>query len=179
MGTTNADGLYLKFGTEKAKSLVDAGDYKTFAKGESIIEVELNLAELTEVEQVLSDVTAFPKNAQITWVEVVTEIAATTGTAIDVGLTRASARGTQIDYDGFLAAFPIAQMNAVGETSRFFETHTEPTSMTGTGALVGQLSSADYVGLITASRTDSTAFGAGRIKIRIGYVESFLANNGN
>lgn len=173
----NKDGLPVKFGTAQAHSLADAGDYKTFdGKGEGSIEIELDLTKLTEAEQILSDVVAIPKNAQITKVEVLTEIAATDGVAIDIGLIqRDRSTTTDLGPTVILAAFPIAQMNAVGETSRFYETHTEPTSMTGTGAAIGQI--VPHVAYLTGSRTTSTAFGAGRIKIRIGYVAAALANN--
>ena len=163
----NGDGLAVKFGTEEHTSLFKAGQYSTMGP-EQIIEVTINNAVLlTETEQIVNDTVWIPDNCQIAWVEVVTQVACTTGTAIDVG-TIALDRSTEGDYDGLLAAFPTAEMAQVGETRRFYETHTIPASMTGTGALVGQMITAPCY--ITASRTDSTAFGAGAITIRIAYL---------
>lgn len=174
MGTwLNNDGLYIKYGTDLGTSGSAAGEYKTFGPTR-MIEVEIELSELTATETILNDVTWLPANCQIENVEVITEVAAATGTAIDVGFIRRD-RTTEEDYDGLLAAFPTAQMNAVGEHSRFFETHTVPASLTGTGALVGQTLVNDS--FISASRTDATAFTAGRVKVRIHFVPAYLTTN--
>ncbi len=174
MGTwLNSDGLYIKYGTDLGVSGSAAGEYKTFGPAR-MIEVEVELSELTATETILNDVTWLPANCQIERVDVVTEVAAATGTAIDVGFIRRD-RTTEEDYDGLLAAFPTAQMNAVGELISFYESHTVPTTMTGTGALVGQTLANDS--FISASRTDATAFTAGRVKIRIHFVPAYLTNN--
>lgn len=168
MGTwTNDDGLHIKYGTTEGTSTHPAGVYCGGVGGEQICEVVIDLTLLDASEAILNDVAVLPANAWITKVEVQTVVAAATGTAIDVGLIDQD-RSTEEDYDGLLAAFPTAQMNAVGETVKFYETHTEPTTMTGTGALVGQeLTNASY---ISASRTDGTAFTAGKVKVRVWYV---------
>jgi hypothetical protein len=167
-GWINSDGLYVKFGTEEGVSSHPAGEFKTFnGSNEQIIEVVIDLADLTETETILNDVVWVPNNAHVTWVETVCLVAAADGTAIDVGLIDQD-RATEIDYDGFLAAFPTAEMAQVGETRRFYETHTIPTTMTGTGALIGQENT--NTGYISASMTDSTSYTAGRVKIRIAYI---------
>lgn len=170
MGTwMNNDGLYVKYGTDEKESAHRGGEYLTYNSGEQIIEIVVDLAELTATETILNDTVFVPANAHITWVETVAVVAGATGTAIDVGLI-ARDRSTEIDYDGLLAASPIANYNAVGETLRFYETHTVPASATGTGALVGQELTTSGGGYVSASRTDATAFTAGKLRIRIAYI---------
>lgn len=174
MGTwLNSDGLYIKFGTDEGVSDHPAGEYKTFSNGEQVVEAVIDLTLLTETETIMNDVVVVPANAHIMWVETVAIVGGTNGTAIDVGLIDQD-RSAEIDYDGFLAAMPVAEYAQVGETRRFYETHTVPTTITGTGALVGQeLTNAGY---ISASRTDGTAFGAGEIKVRVAYVPKGIDN---
>lgn len=169
----NSDGLYIKSGTDSGVSSNPGGEYKTFGPSR-MVEVEVDLADLTATETILNDTVIIPASAQVERVEVITEVAAATGTAIDVGLIKLD-RSTEIDYDGLLAAFPTANMNAVGEHSAFFETHTQPASLTGTGAIVGQVTT--FAGHISASRTDATAFTAGRVKIRVHFTPQALNTN--
>lgn len=167
MGTwDNADGLHLTFGTDKA---IDnkGGEYRNDGQLREI-EVKLTLTELTEAETVVSDTIYFPKNVRVQEVEVITHTAAATGVAIDVGLVRASDRTTEIDFNGFLAAFPTAQMDLAGERTIFTSATTVPLTATGTGALIGA-TSGTFVGHITASRTTATAFTAGVIFVKIKY----------
>src|SRR5512146_2936657 len=116
MAWLNNDDLYLKYGTAKA-TVQKAGEYHLDGP-EHMIEIKLTLSELTQTETIQSDTVFFPKNARIDRVDVVTHTAAATGTAIDVGLIRSSDRTTEIDYNGLLAAFPTASMNADGETTK-------------------------------------------------------------
>lgn len=166
MAWDNADGLHLEFGTDKAV-VAKGGEYRNDGQLREI-EVKLTLSELTESETIVSDTIYFPKNVRIQEVEVITTTAAATGTAIDVGLVRSSNRTTEIDFDGLLAAFPLGQMNAAGERTIFTAITTVPASATGTGALIG--TTPTNVGHITASRTDSTAFTAGVIFVKIRYL---------
>lgn len=178
MATTwmNDDGLLIKYGPDSSESTHRAGEYLTYnGKGEQVIEVTIDLTELTQTETILNDAVKVPTNAHITSVEVLTVVAALTGTAIDVGLVKDD-RSTEGDYNGFLAAFPTSQMNAIGETSRFFETHTEPASLTGTGALIGQEITYTGGSYISASMTDATSFTAGTVKVRIAYVPKGIDN---
>lgn len=161
MGTwKNNDGLYIKYGPTQAVPQT-AGEYDLDGP-EHLIECRLDLTALTQTETIQSDTVFFPKNARISKIEVVTHTAAATGTAIDVGLIRSSDRTTEIDYNGFLAAFPTASMNAAGETT------TLTAGSTYAGALIGTTTST-YVGHISASMTDATAFTAGDIFVRIYY----------
>lgn len=157
-------GLYRKYGTEKTGANI-AGEYVTTGAMREI-ELKIDLTDLTESETIQSDVQFFPTGARVQEVEVITQTAAATGTAIDLGLIRAD-RSTQIDYDGFLVAFPTAQMNSAGERTIFTAITTVPATQTGTGALIGTTTS--NVGYITCSRTDSTAFTAGVIIVKIRY----------
>lgn len=157
MSWLNPDNLYLKYGTEKTTSNV-AGEYSTVGALREV-EVKIDLTDLTATETILSDVQVIPTGARIKEVEVVTHTAAATGTAIDLGLIRASDRSTEIDYNGFLAAFPTASMNAAGEKNIVDQAHTY------VGALIGTTTS--NIGYISASRTDATAFTAGIIYVTI------------
>lgn len=182
MATLNADNLYIKFGTERAHSLVDAGEPKTLLDdGASVLTFEINLTELTEAEQIINDVVALPQNAQVLWVKTIAEDAGATGVAVDMGLIHADrSTTTNVGPQVLLAASPIANYNADGETCTFCATHTVPASLTGTGAAIGTIlptSSPKYY--ITASRTTSTAFTAGRLRVLIGYYPSALADNKN
>lgn len=176
MGTwNNSDGLYIKYGTDEGVSSHTAGEYLTYNSGEQVVEIVIDATKLTTTETILSDVVIIPANAHITWVETVAVVALATGTAIDLGLI-ARNRSTEIDYDGLLAAFPTAEGAQIGETRRYYETHTVPASMTGTGALVGQELTTAGGGYISASRTDATAFTAGKLKVRIAYVPKGIDN---
>lgn len=155
---TDNDGLHRKFGVDKTTG-TKSGEYVTTGALREV-EVKLNLADLTQTETVVSDVTFIPAGARIAEVKVITTTAAATGTAIDVGLIRTD-RTTELDYNGFLAAFPTASMSAAGETLVLTQ------GSSNVGALVG--TTLANVGYITASMTDATAFTAGAIVITIKY----------
>ena len=176
MGTwLNDDGLYIKYGRNEGTSVHPAGVYAGSFAGEQVLEVVIDLTVLTETETILNDAVWVPANSHITKVEVVTLEAAGAGTAIDVGLIDQD-RESQIDYDGFLAAFEDGDMAGVGETRKFYEDHTEPGSITGTGALVGQ--EVTNTGYVSASRTDGTAFTTGKVKVRIYFVPKGIDTTG-
>jgi hypothetical protein len=161
----NADGLYIKTGTDKATPTT-AGEFRNTDGNLRKVEIKLDLTALTATETILNDVTMLPAGARIVSVETVTHTAAATGTAIDVGLIRTD-RTTELDYDGLLAAAPTANMNAAGERSVYQVAVTVPTGLTGTGALVG--TTLAYNGYISASRTDATAFTAGIVYLTVQY----------
>lgn len=154
----NNDGLAIYLGDDEA-ALGNGGEYKTFDLMR-VVDVEIDLATLTQAETIQSRV-VFPKGKVLGKVEVIADVAAATGTAIDVGFVRTNAAATEVDYDGILAAFPLASMNAEGEITVLTD------GSSGAGALVGVVASADYPMYITASRTDATAFTAGRIRLRL------------
>lgn len=154
----NADGLTLKYGTDRATT-GKGGEYVTVGATREL-ELKLTLTDLTESEVIQSEGGVLPAGARIQEIEVVTHTAAATGAAIDLGLIRLD-RTTEVDYDGLLAAFPTASMNAAGEKVVIVD------NTTYDGAVVGTtLVNPAY---ITASRTTATAFTAGVVYVRIRY----------
>src|SRR5687768_4698654 len=112
MAYTNPDGLRLKYGTERTTPNI-AGEYRTYGRLHEV-EVKLDLTALTETETIVSDVTVIPSGVIIQEIEINTKTAAATGVAVDIGLIKLD-RTTEVDYDGLVAAFPTASMNAAGE----------------------------------------------------------------
>lgn len=162
----NNDNLFLKFGPDKATSHT-GGEYRTSVGGVHEVEIKIDLTTLTQTETILNDQVFVPAGARIQEVEVLTQTAAATGTAVDIGLIASSNRTTEIDYDGLIAASPTANMNTAGERVIFTAASTVPASATGTGALIGTTLAS--TGHISASRTDATAFTAGIILVKIRY----------
>lgn len=162
----NFDNLYLRYGADKA-IVSKAGEYETEGQIREV-EVKIDLTTLTETETVLDPNQVIPSGVRIAQVEVRCHTAAATGTAIDVGLARRVTAGattlTEVDYNGILAAYATASMDAAGETN----TYNVGTGGAGTGgALIGATTAS--TALITASRTDATAFTAGVVYIKIRY----------
>ena len=179
-GWLNSDGLFIKFGTEEGYSVSQAGESLEFGPEQSC-EIVINLTDLTETESIQNDVAVIPDDCLITQVEIVTLIAGATGTAIDLGLVHISRDTADAEFtadpDGLLAAFAVGDYNLVGEKNTFTQTYTIPASQTGTGALIGELTTAPT--LITCSRTTSTAFTAGRIQIKVRYLPNALTGIGS
>lgn len=161
----NSDNLYLKFGPDKATAATSGEYVMTGALHE--VEVNITLSALTATETILDDNIFLPAGVRIQEVELLTTTAAATGTAIDVGLIKATDRSTEVDYDGLLAAAPTAVMDLAGERTIYTAATTVPASATGTGALIG--TTLAYTSMISASRTDSTAFTAGVVRVKIRY----------
>lgn len=153
------NNLYRKYGVLKATPNGNEGENRMSGDVHEVV-LEMTLSELTETETILNDTIIIPDNVRIKEVEVFTETAAATGTAIDFGLI-ARDRSTEVDYNGFLAAFPTASMNAAGETQVQRQGSSQVGALVGTTITTG--------GYLSASRTDSTAFTAGQLKIFIRY----------
>lgn len=161
MGWYNADGLYVKIGTEEATA-GKAGSYRTTGPQQM---VELFLSDMTTVPAspaILDYNTVVPKNARIEKVEIITQTAVTSGgsAVLNVGLFRTDTT-TELDYNGLIAAVPIASFNAAGEV------YTSTINDTYVGALVG--TTLAYNGYLTVDY-DTASFTAGAIRIRIYYV---------
>lgn len=152
----NADGLYQEFGTTKA--VVDpAGEYRTTGDFREI-NIRLDLTTLTSTPAIVSQAVRFPTGYRIAEIDVIADTAAVGATAtLDLGL-QAEDRATQIDYDGLIAALPVASIDTVGETTKITK------GGTGAGALIGTDTTA--IGYITANWT-TAAFSAGALDIRI------------
>ena len=102
-----------------------------------------------------------PKGVRIERVEVVAETAATSGGAatLDVGLVRLN--GTvELDYNGLVAALPLANINVAGEVNLLTP------GVTSAGALVG--TTLTEAGILTVNY-GTAAFTAGKIKVRISF----------
>lgn len=160
----NSDGLYVKFGKTEGVSRTQGGfvcRYGPFLD----YWLTLDLTTLDANENIQNDVLVIPKNATILSVTTIAVDGAATGTAIDVGLIANDRDTANADFtadpNGLLAAAPTANMNTDGEISVYQVAVTIPTGLTGTGALVGTIIPVPT--LITASRTDATAFTAGSI----------------
>lgn len=158
-----ADNLYLKFGPDKATPNI-GGEFKTYGQ-DHVVEFVVTLSALTETETPLSDVVMIPAGVRIQSVELETTTAGATGVAIDVGLMKNTDRSTEVDFDGLLAAAPLAVFDLAGERTVYTAATTVPASATGTGALIGTTTA--YTSLVTASRTTATAFTAGVVRLRI------------
>ena len=183
MGTVhNEDTLFLKYGRDEGSSLCQAGAYCGYDNSQ-YAEINIDLTDLTEVEQIVNDVFIVPDNCLLERVEVITLVPAVTGVAIDVGLIHTS-RDTgdaefTADPDGILAAFVTASMDTVGQTVRFFASGTAdaeeslPSGVTTGGVLIGDVITANCY--VTASRTTATAFTAGKIVLRLWYRPSALS----
>lgn len=158
MAYTNADGLYLQWGTEKTVPNV-AGEYKTYGRLRDI-EIKLDLTTVGTNPTIISDTTFFPKGARIEEVEIFTQTAATGATAVlNLGLIRAD-RTTAYDADGFIAALALTAIDTAGEKTVL------RVGSTGAGAFIG--TTLANVGLLVAD-WDTAAFTAGVLIIRIRY----------
>lgn len=153
------NGRYQKYGPDNAIPN-RAGEYTSYGRLHEI-EVKIDLTTLTQSEVIQSDVTVLPAGVIVQEVEINTQTAAATGVAIDLGLIRLD-RATEIDYDGLLAAFPTASMNAAGKKVIISD------GTTYDGALIGA-TTGTLPGYITCSATTATAFTAGLIYLTIRY----------
>jgi hypothetical protein len=185
MGTwLNSDGLYVKFGTDDAASEQQGGWVCNYGPFASYI-LNLDLTTLTETETIQNDVLVIPKDSLILSVETITVVAAATGTAIDVGLiandrsttTDLNAGNANADPNGLLAALTATEMSEAGEYLKFWDTTSVPVASAALGgALLGEVLTVPT--LITASRTDSTAFTAGRVIIKIDVIPNVTTGFG-
>lgn len=159
MAWSNADGLYLQWGTEKTVPNV-AGEYKTYGRLREV-EVKIDLTAVGVNSTILSDTTFFPKGARIEEVEIFTQTAATSGgaAALNLGLIRTD-RTTAYDADGFVAALALTAIDAAGEKTVL------RVGSTGAGAFIG--TTLANVGLLVADY-DTAAYTAGVLIVRIRY----------
>lgn len=152
----DADGLYHEFGTTKAAIDV-AGEYKTYGDMREI-NVRLDLTGLTSSPVIISQNLRFPTGLRIARIDIISDVAATgSGAVLDLGLQKED-RSTEIDYNGLIAALPLANVDLVGETTSL------TAGSTYAGALIG--TSTTDVGYLTANY-NTAAFTAGAVDIRI------------
>lgn len=155
----NPDGLYQEFGTTKA-TVDPAGEYRTTGDMREM-NIRLDLTTLTTTPAIISQNVRFPTGCRIAEIDIITDIASTSGGAatLDLGL-QAEDRATEIDYNGFVAALALTSIDAVGETQKI------TVGSTGAGALMGTSTTA--VGYLTAN-ANVAVYTAGAIDIRIFY----------
>ena len=155
MTWTNADGLVVFLAGESRH--FNGGQVADCNSGTLEFELDLTTVPTTNTKQAAPFV-VFPRNVVIEQVELVTLTAAAGGTSFDVGLQRLD-NTTELDYDGLVAALPLASVNAVGKKVQL------NTGTTYAGALVG--TETVYPGYLTAKRVGT--FTAGKILVRVRY----------
>lgn len=188
----NADGLYVKLGTDEG-ARTTGGMYATpSAGGMSVVEYDIDLTQLTSTAggYIPADNVLIPANSYIQAVEIDVLTAATSGgsATFDAGLckVRSSLSGTagtgaaptdEIDFDGLLSLITVASLAA--KTNFRITGNQESPSIGGTvGALVGTTIGASPGHLCLNYTT--AAFTAGRIIIRVIYRPNYaVVSNSN
>lgn len=155
-------GLRQEYGLEQVIPQV-AGEYRTNA-GQRLIEIKLDLTTLTTTPGTMIPGTSsvnFPAGFNLDRIEVETITAATgSSSTLDLGTVRTDTT-TEIDFNGFLAAAPLANMTPAGKTVTY------NVGVTGAGALMG-VSSGSNPGYLVAN-WNTAAFTAGVVMIRMYY----------
>lgn len=160
MAWLNNDGLYIKYGTDKAEA-GKAGQPLNFG-GRHTIELDLDLSEVSSNPTIVSDVVFFPKGAILEEVEVINSVASTgsTGNAtLNIGLIKTD-RTTALEIDGILKAADIDDFDAAGEKKVY------TVGVSGIGDVVGVATSEPAY--ITAD-WDTADPVSGRVQVRIKY----------
>ncbi len=160
MGTwLNNDGLLVRFHRSEG-DLSKTGEYNTLGPTR-VIETKIDLATLPTGSTILDDYVTVPRGARIEYIEVLTDVAATSGgtSNLNFGVVRTD-RSTTYDADGFLASFALSNINAVGKYTKVV------VGSTGAGTLVG--TTLAYAGLLVAD-VDTAVFTAGTIRVRVGF----------
>lgn len=153
----NPDGLRVYFAGERRQ--FDGGEYPG-AGATRVIEWEVNATAIAATAGGLGlPWVIIPRNSVIESVEVISETAATSGGAatLDVGIVRRDGT-TEVDFDGLVAALPLANINVQGEKNVL------TAGQTNAGALVGTETA--YPGYLTV-RYNTAAYTAGRLVVRV------------
>lgn len=155
---TNADGLTIYYGASEAVPAT-GGEYESDGLWREV-EVKIDLTTLTSTAGTVVSRVQIPFGYVLGRVEVIADTAATSGgsATLDVGFKKMTA-GTENDYNGAVAALPLASINVDGELNRL------DAGVTYAGALVGKVVEADEVSLVTANY-NTAAFTAGVARVR-------------
>lgn len=155
---TNNDGLTIYYGASESVPAT-GGEYESDGLWREV-EVKLDLTRLTDTPGTVVSRVQIPFGYQLGRVEVIADTAATSGgsATLDVGFKKMAA-GTENDYNGAVAALPLANINVDGELNRL------DAGVTYAGALVGKVVEADEVSLVTANY-NTAAFTAGKVRVR-------------
>lgn len=153
----NPDGLLVYFSGERRQfqggEIPAAGPNRT-------IDWEVNATAVTTTATALGRPWLIvPRNSVIESIEVISETALTSGgtPTLDVGLIRFD-NTTEYDYDGLVAALPLANLNVDGEKNVL------TAGVTYAGALVGK--ETDRKSYLTV-RLSTGSYTAGRLLIRV------------
>jgi hypothetical protein len=173
---SNADGLFLQFGTAKATPEV-GGDYKSYGEWRDI-EVLIDLTTLTSSAAIVSNTTFFPGKPSsstaanygqgtllVDSVEVQTLVGATGGTSFSVGLANYNANTSpatvnSISDTAFVNAMVTASVAAPGDRTDLTTGSTYAGGYVGTPTITA-------VGNISAKA--SGTYSAGQVLVRIRY----------
>lgn len=175
MGTwTNADGLYIRYGSDEAE-VATGGQYSTDGALHEV-EVQLPYTDFDSATPSLPHSTdsfgvVLPKGARIEEIEtVVTSAFTSSGTigssTLSIGLKKASDRSTELDHDGLTTA--SATGTALGLATVGTKTVIRVGS-TGAGALLGTTLAENGVLVLANTAHGSHPHTAGAVRIRIRY----------
>lgn len=158
----NNDGLYLQYGTDKARATT-MGDF--MQPGETRqIEFTLTPSTLTTSPVVQGNSCTLPSGVFIEEVETnVENVAPAGGTSISIGTLRAD-RSTVVSNTAILNAQALTSHDAVGETNVY-----NVGSAGGGGGLLGTVTSFTDGFAYISALCAGTYTGAGTIKVRIRY----------
>ncbi len=161
----NNDNLYLEFGTTKAV-VEPAGEFKQYGDNR-VVEVLIDLTTLTSTAAIQSNTLFFPSgtsNIFIEKVQMVTEVAAASGTSFSVGLIQDDRSTIPTNYStAFINAEVLANCDALGEAI----TYTAGT--THAGGLIGSAPSATTGPGYYITALSSGTFTLGKVRVRIFY----------
>jgi hypothetical protein len=158
----NQDGLFIRYGQKEVEPQ-KTGVFGTAADGGThVVETKLDLTALTSTHAIIDEGVYIPKNYILERVEIVTEVAATSGgsATLTIGTRRNSDRTTDVDVAGVVSALALTAMDAVGETTVLRQ------GSTSAGTKVGAVLSADHVTKLVA-RANVADFTAGKVTVRM------------
>lgn len=161
----NADGLYQKYGADKATATT-AGEFQNGGPNR-VVELLIDLTTLTSTAAIQSDVEFFPAPPSgqlfIEKVEAIAETGAAGGTSFSVGLIQTDRSTIPSNYS---TAFINAEVTATLDTAGKAVTYVTGTSKAG-GLIGSQPANATGPYYITA--LSSGTFSTGKIRVRIHY----------
>lgn len=160
MAWNNDDGLYIKFGTEKAAA-AKTGEFGDLIAGQHITELLVaDATDLADTNAIWDDTASIPAGARISKVEIVVDTALTSGgaAALDVGWVDAVDRTSNSDDDAFVAAAALTTLDADGDIVEYIQ------GGTGHGAGIGTTLSTTK--LVTIGY-DTSVYTAGAFRVRI------------
>jgi len=161
----NNDGLYLKYGTDKATPET-AGDYQQ-PGGNRVIEVLIDLTTLTSTAAIQSDTTFFPAgtNVFIEQVDIITEVGATSGTSFSVGLIQSDRATIPSNYStAFANAVTTTNVDTAGKKLTLTQTSGSYVSNTLIGSSPSSTTAPYYITALA-----SGTYATGKVRVRISY----------